>query len=256
MASRPANADPLSQAPATLPPGRGEVGRGVECRASHGRLSPTQAFNPHPTPPPARGREERPKGSRPWQLPAFLLPPGRGEVGRGVESRARYRRLSPTLALNPHPNPPPARGREVRPKGSRPWQVPAFPLPPGRGEVGRGVECRAPHGRLSPTQAFNPHPTPPPARGRRKDPRGADVANAGLLLPPGRGEVGRGVECRASHGRLSPTWRSTPTPTLPLPGGGRKDPRGADRGKCRPFSSPRAGGRLGGGSNVALGTDA
>ena len=36
-----------------------------------------------------------------------------------------------------------------------------------------------------------------------------------MLLPPGRGKAGMGVECRHSAGQVS-----TPTPTLPLPGVG------------------------------------
>ena len=36
-----------------------------------------------------------------------------------------------------------------------------------------------------------------------------------LLLPPGRGKAGMGVESRHTAGGVS-----TPSPTLPLPGGG------------------------------------
>ena len=48
----------------------------------------------------------------------------------------------------------------------------------------------------------------------------ADVAMRGreLLLPPGRGKAGMGVECRHSAGQVS-----TPSPALPLPGGGSQN---------------------------------
>ena len=46
-----------------------------------------------------------------------------------------------------------------------------------------------------------------------------------LLLPPGRGKAGMGVECRHTAGLVS-----TPSPTLPLPGGGSQNIGRADLG--------------------------
>ena len=120
-----------------LPPSGGEVRRGGEGKAI--ALSLVACFScglsPHPNPPPAGGRELRfgPLGERnycsglmigrqnsiippPSGATQLFLPPSGGEVRRGGEGKAIALSLIACFGcgLSPHPNPPPAGGRELR----------------------------------------------------------------------------------------------------------------------------------------------
>ena len=126
---------------------------------------------------------------------SLLLPPGRGEVGRGAPRRRPTtgdRRLLPRRLHAPR--------RRVELHGRSPaaggWRSASLLLPPGRGEVGRGAPHRRPttgNRRLlsrrlhAPRRCVELHGRSPAAGGWRP---------ASLLLPPGRGEVGRGAPHR------------------------------------------------------------
>ena len=184
---------------------RGEVGRGVpRWRAVGGRAAG------HPPRPPFQGGEKvggaRPRpgdsyvGEVPDALTFWLLPPFRGEVGRGEESGQGDRIWKFCDGSE----------ASVSPGGRAP--LPSSLLPPFRGEVGRGVpRRRAVGGRAA------GHPPRPPFQGGEKvggaRPRPGDSyvgevpdALTFWLLPPSGGRSGGGSRrwvrrrARAIHG--------------------------------------------------------
>ena len=232
-----------------------------------------------------------------------LLPPGRGEVGRGVDPGGRRPGRGPSrsrssmkkhLAWERRRPAGPAGRRpassfalRARPAGRRRSQGrdPPPDLPPGRGEEqeSRGV------GRLTDVAVDGQERAPPPSSllppegGRRQGVRAEDTAPTSLspgrrrpaalpsLLPPGRGEVGRGVDPGvrrpgrgpsrsrssvnylagrrpASFSRIARGRRDagaprggTPLPTSPLKGGGaRESGRRAPHRRCRRRAGARA----------------
>ncbi len=218
--------------------------------------------DPHPDPPPAREREkeEGREGAvdAPPPCPSTLPPPcpihtpppwqGGGREG-GPDAHP--------AAGDPHPDPLPAREREKEEGREGAIHTPS-PLtihtpPPWQGGGREG----GPDGRAPPPAT--PTPTLPlQGRGRKKrdgrepstllppaHPHSLPPAQS-ILLPPGRGEVGRGV-------RMDVPRRRRPPPR-PSPCKGEGERRGTGRGRRRsfppahPHSSPLTGGRSGGGS--------
>jgi protein transport protein SEC31 len=215
-----------------------------------GSLPPRPPFNPHPNLPPARGKG--PEGGEPLNLGDLVAP------------------------------------LRVPLPGQRGGQAPLLP-PPGRGRTGVGVEpsrqssptapIPPPCGSLPPRPPFNPHPNLPPARG--KGPEGGEPLISVIWSPlcaflsPGSGEArplfslpragggpGWGSNLAPIAARQPPHRRpadlclrarpSTPILTFPLPGGRDRTvvnpwPRWSRRPSMH--SSPRAGGRSGGGWN-------
>ena len=227
--------------PSPLPPGRGEVGRGVDPpptdhdAGQRGR-SPARQREPDGairSPPTAEPAPAPPRGT---PLPTSPLKGGRSQ-------RIRAEDTAPT-SLSP--------GR------TRPDALPS-PLPPGRGEVGRGV----PHRRAGRAAGYPPRP---PLPGGRED--GAppppplplfSLLPPPSLLPPGRGEVGRGVDPPPTDRDAG--QRRPPPPTSPLPlkegrsatGKARERPRRGTPLPTSPLKGGRSGGDQGGGyrANIA-----
>jgi hypothetical protein len=227
---------PVPQHPPTqsLPPGRGEVRRGVE-----------------PRPRPQRSRPQRPTSQpRPrafTPIPAFPL---KGEGGRGKWLR--------TGRNTHHPSPSPRAGERLGggPNLARDHSV------RGRGAARHSARCHNLGREPSPPSR------PSPSRGKEGFEGGwGGRASHSQSLPPGRGEVRRGVETRPRPQCSRPQRRApqcptsqprprafTPIPAFPLKGeGGRGKWSRQCRNTHQPSPSPRAGGRLGGGSNLARG---
>ena len=123
-----------------------------------------------------------------------------GEVRRGAGSLAG---TAPAASFHPHPDLPPRRGRVGQSRWGR-------CSPPSRPFPSTGKELRVKGGEPLPQSlplAGNPIPVPPPWQGTQS-----------RFLPPGRGEVRRGVEAR----RQPPCQRLdfTPIPAFPLEGEG------------------------------------
>jgi hypothetical protein len=221
----------------------GRSGGGSNPAALRNRLR-GRAFDPLPGPPPARGRVQEVGG---WSRIPFL-PPGRGEVRRGVEpggpaGAGSAPSLSPRQQPRgryPLPGPPPARGRVQEVGG---WSRISF-LPPGREEVRRGVEPGGPAESRLRGRAFDPLPGPPPARGRVQEVGGGPAYPSS---PRAGGRLGGGsnpaVLLEPAQGAgVRPPPQPSPCPGEGVGGGGRSRV---------PFLPP-AGGRLGGGSNLAV----
>ena len=202
MTRRPPRApDP----PPDLPPGRGEESEGQGGGVRAGRVE-------------ERGSGSRRTGRRAAPsslLPLGLLssPPGRGEVGRGVApapqpgrgaSRSRSSAnclgaLAPCRLRSPPPRPlfSPLEGRPgemTRRPPRAPAPDPPPDLPPGRGRSRGWQGGGARIGKSPDKEAVPAVFSPPPGSS---------------LLPPGRGEVGRGVAPAPQPGRGASRSRSS-----------------------------------------------
>ncbi len=203
--------------------------------------------DPHPDPPPARGREN--EGDAPPRFALLLPGQGGGREGGGPDAPP-----TPFAPLSPDATPTPTlplQGRGRR-RGAPPQST---LLLPGQGGGRRGGWTgRAADPVRASLPRRDPHPGPPPAREREK--KGDAPPRFALLLPgQGGGREGGGPDAPPTpFAPLSPD--ATPTPTLPLQGRGRR--RGAPpqstlllpgqgggrRGAPPPRAASRAPGRV------------